>query len=85
MDTFRDLIARWPSVAEFGREIGVAYQTARKMNDRNSIRNAYWPAVIVAAKQRGIRGVSIEALARMSIGRGERKKSSRSVDHPAAA
>ena len=71
MDTFRDLIARWPTVADFAREIGVGYQTARKMNDRNSIDDTHWDAVVGAAKSRHIKGVTLEALARMSI---ERKK-----------
>ncbi len=55
MQTFRDLIARWPTVADFARDIEVGYQAARKMYDRNSIRNVYWQTIITAAKARGIR------------------------------
>lgn len=69
MQTFRDLIARWPTVAEFGRDIGVEYQAARKMHERDSIRDVHWTAVVAAARQRGIR-VTVEALASMKARRG---------------
>lgn len=64
-------------MAEFGRDIGVGYQAARKMHDRDSIRDSHWTAVVAAAKARGIR-VTVEMLAEMkSRGVGDEKKAKR--------
>lgn len=71
MQTFRDLIDSWPTIAEFSRDVGVGYEAARKMRDRNNIRNEYWEAVIDAAKQRGI-SVTPDDLYRMSLMRRRR-------------
>ena len=64
--THADIIEAWPSVADFSRDIGVKYQTARFMKVRNSIHPRYWRRVVQAAKDRGIRGVSMEKLTRAS-------------------
>jgi hypothetical protein len=61
--THEDLIDKWPSVADFARDLGVKYQTARFMKKRNSIHPRYWSKVLQAAKDRRIRGVTLEALA----------------------
>jgi len=53
--TFRDLITRWPSVAEFARDIGVGYEAARKMRDRGNIDVEHWDTLIQAASARGIK------------------------------
>ena len=56
------IIAKWPSVADFARDLGLNYQTARFMKRRNSIPPRYWRKVAQVAKQRGIKGVSVENL-----------------------
>jgi len=66
MTSFKDLIARWPTLAEFHRAVGVPYQRARKWRDRNSIPPAYWSAVITACRNEGYKDVSFEALAELS-------------------
>jgi hypothetical protein len=78
LKSFRDLIARWPTVADFGRDIDVAYQTARKMNERDSIADVHWTAVIKAARSRGIK-IALEDLARMKA------RPSRSAERASAA
>lgn len=84
MHTFQDLIARWPSVAEFAREIDVQYQTARKMNDRNNIHSEHWEVVLGAARARGIR-VSADDLLRMSRVRRDARKKDEGSDSPKSA
>jgi hypothetical protein len=66
--SFRDLIGRWPSIAEFARAIEVKYQAARKMRLRNNVDSGHWPALLAAAKKRGIR-ISADALVEMSARR----------------
>lgn len=84
MQTFRDLIACWPTIAEFARAIDVGYEAARKMNDRNNIRNEYWDAVIEASGERGIR-LTTDDLHRMSLRRRKRTRPSpRAVARAAA-
>lgn len=63
MDTHRDIIKLWPSVAEFARAIGVPYINAQKMSSRNSISPTHWVTVIEAAGAAGIGGVTLERLA----------------------
>lgn len=60
--THANIIAKWPSVAEFARDLGLNYQTARFMKRRKSIPPRYWRKVAQAAEDRGIRGVSLEKL-----------------------
>lgn len=71
MKDFRALISAWPSLRSFAEDIGVAYVTAQLMKHRNSISPDYWPDVVACAARRGIRGVTIETLARM---RAERRR-----------
>ena len=60
--TFADLIGTWPrdpqedrtSIGSFAADIGVPYQHAATMKQRNSIAVEFWPAVIRAAGRRGI-------------------------------
>ena len=60
--THATIIAKWPSVADFARDLGLNYQTARFMKRRDSIPPRYWRKVVLAAKGRGIKGVSVESL-----------------------
>jgi hypothetical protein len=52
--TFRELIARWPTIAAFARECGIGYECARQMKNRDSIDQVHWVAVLEAAKSRRI-------------------------------
>ena len=58
MDTpnsISDLISKWPSTAQFARDIGCGYQTGRKMFERNSIDPKHWPTVVDAAAKIGVK------------------------------
>lgn len=57
--TFAQLIGTWPrdddrtSIGTFADDIGLPYQHAATMRQRNSIAPEYWPDVLKAAKKRG--------------------------------
>lgn len=61
--THSQIIAKWPSLSEFARDLGVPYGTAKAMRRRGSIPPAYWAAVVSKAALRDIHGVSLQALA----------------------
>jgi len=65
--THESVIDKWPSVADFARDIGVPYQTARFMKVRNSIHPRHWRKVVQAAKSRGYRGVTLDGLQKTSL------------------
>lgn len=50
--SFRDIIAIWPTRGDLAREISVPIGTARQMYTRNSIARWYWPKVVAAAAER---------------------------------
>jgi len=75
VQSFRDLIARWPTIAAFAREVGVRYEAAQKMKNWNSVDQAHWAAVIEAAKIRGI-AISPQVLVEMSARRKRKLKKS---------
>lgn len=52
--TFRMLIDRWPSAAEFARQMGVEYQQVWGWYRRDSIPAAYWRDFIRVARKLGI-------------------------------
>lgn len=60
--TFRDVIAAWPSLSEFAKDIGVSENTAKLMRFRDSVAPEYWPFVVDHAKSRKIKGISLELL-----------------------
>ncbi|GGD31061.1 hypothetical protein GCM10011335_37640 [Aureimonas glaciei] len=58
-----DLIARWPTIAQFSVDVGCGYEAARQMRRRGSIAPEHWYRVVSACKKRDIQGVSFEWLA----------------------
>lgn len=62
--SIKELISRWPTVAEFAADLGCAYQAARKMKDRQSISPSHWPRIIDLCADKGIPGVNWEWLGR---------------------
>jgi hypothetical protein len=62
MRRHREVIELWPTRAEFARELGVAYQTARQWYARDNIPANYWPGVVSSAAARGLRQVTVELL-----------------------
>lgn len=69
--THADLILSWPSIAEFGRDIGVPYEAAKAMRRRKNIPAQYWKRAVEAARFRGIDGVTYERLAELVSVAGE--------------
>lgn len=64
MQTFSDIITQWDTLEAFRIDVGVPYQRARKWRDRDSIPPRHWPDVIAACRKKGIRGVTIDTLAK---------------------
>lgn len=56
------LIARWPSMAELGRDLGLPYSTVAAWKQRGSIPVAYWRQLVGAARQRGFLDVNSDFL-----------------------
>jgi hypothetical protein len=62
-NSISELIAKWPTIAEFANEVGCGYEAARKMVTRGRVGPRHWGSVVEASERRGIPGVSIEWLA----------------------
>lgn len=52
--SFRELIDLWGGVPSFRKDMGLAYVTAQKMYQRNSIAATHWQKLIELAPQRDI-------------------------------
>lgn len=72
MHTIAEVLARWPTDADFARDIGVKPNHAQTMKVRNSIPSAYWSQIVAAAAARGIEGVTLELLASIAAAKLER-------------
>lgn len=66
-NTIPDLIDAFGGSAKFSRVIGKNPSTASEMKRNNSIRVIYWPAIIEAAPDHGISGVTLESIAQMHL------------------
>ena len=66
MDTFTEIIDRWPSLQEFAADIGVKYVTAQVMRHRNSIDSKHWKALVSGAEKRLFSDVTLDRLAEIS-------------------
>lgn len=69
MSDFRTIINLWPSLGAFADDIGVSYVTAQVAKHRNSVSPAYWQAMVASAKRRGIKGVTLDKLAKIRSAR----------------
>lgn len=67
METFTSIIGRWPTAAEFGRDLQITDVRARAWKNRNSIPGHFWAVVEEAAQERGFSDVTVELMA--DIGR----------------
>ena len=63
MSTFREMIGRWPSQKAFADDLGISLQSAFNMTERDSVSARYWLDMVTGAQRRGIKGVSLDALA----------------------
>lgn len=69
VNSFAELIDTFGGPAKFGRAIGVAPNTAKKMRSRNSLNVTRFPAVVQAAQDRGIPGVTMKRLVELATER----------------
>jgi hypothetical protein len=75
MHTGPDLIDALGGPTAFAKIIGLGPErssTASEMKRSGAIRVKYWPAIIQAARDRGLRGVNEAMLVRIHLGRPRR-------------
>jgi hypothetical protein len=85
MNSFVDLIDRWPSIEQFASDAGVRYGTAQVMKFRDSIHPRYWQRIVEGAQRRGFEDVNADVLADLAAKRAQRSHpKSRAAYQPAA-
>lgn len=62
-----ELIDAFGGATRFAEVIGKIPSTASEMKRTGAIRVPYWPAIVAAAAERGIKGVTLESIALMHI------------------
>lgn len=78
MSAVQDIIAKWPSPAEFGRDLGLTQVNhGHMMKMRMSIGMSHWPTVIEAARKRKIKGITYEALVKAHAADAQLREASR--------
>jgi hypothetical protein len=65
MHNVSNILALWPTDADFGRDIGVPYPTVSAWKQRGSIPAPYWSAIVLAARRRGHPEVTADLLAEL--------------------
>ena len=53
-NSFADVVAKWPTVAEMSRDMQLEYDTIRKWKERDNIPATNWFELLRAAKRRKI-------------------------------
>lgn len=71
IQTAADVMSRWPTDADFARDIGIKPTHAQVMKFRRSIPSSYWARIVSAAAERGIDGVTLDVLAAVAAARQE--------------
>ncbi len=61
--THADIIQAWPSLSELAEDMNLPYINCRMWRYRSSIPSKHWLPLALAAKKRGIRGITLETLA----------------------
>lgn len=52
--TFSDIILKWPSTAEFARDLEVTVDLASKWRRGRGVPSGYWGRLLAAAEKRGL-------------------------------
>jgi hypothetical protein len=63
--SFRELIALWPTPGILAADIGRSRNTVTSWVRRNSVPSNAWSDLVNSAARNGIKGVSIEAIAKL--------------------
>ncbi|MDH3740294.1 MAG: hypothetical protein OER56_01735 [Hyphomicrobiales bacterium] len=66
METFADVMAKWPTITDFAADLKIKPVTAYAMLYRNRISQEHWVRLVNAARKRRISGVTYKALAEMA-------------------
>jgi uncharacterized protein YjcR len=66
MNTFKDVIDQWPSVDDLATDLDEKPATVRKWKQRDSIPADRWALLLVAAKNRRIRGIDEVKLVKLA-------------------
>ncbi len=69
MKRFSDIVDDLGGAAPFAALLGIPESHARTIKARDSIPPEHWPRVVEAARERGIDGVTFEALSEMRSAR----------------
>lgn len=65
MKSVSDIIELWGKTADFADAVGVKWMTAHMWGERNRIPPEHWPALLKAAKARGL-PVTVDILVEMT-------------------
>lgn len=74
MWTYASLIDAFGGPAKFSEAVGVTRVHAGVMKTRDSIAPEYWPAIVAAARQRRIEGVTAETLMEIAARNAAKRK-----------
>lgn len=66
MNSFVQIIDAFGGPSAFGEAIGIPDSHARAMKARKSIPDGYWLKVVEAARERGIKDVTLESFASLA-------------------
>lgn len=67
MHSFSSLITTLGGPTEVAAALKMKPGTVQKMKDRGSIKPKHWPAFVRLARKRGLNGISLETLAKLSV------------------
>lgn len=67
MMSIAEIVALWTSPEALANSIGAKADTVRKWRARGSIPIRWWPQIVSAARRAGIKGVSLETLAKAHL------------------
>lgn len=79
MTSFKDLIGLWPTQKAFSDDLGISLQSATNMITRDSVAGRYWLDMVTGAQRRGIKGVSLDALAAAAAAKKAKEAAARKV------
>ncbi|KKM04793.1 hypothetical protein LCGC14_1760610 [marine sediment metagenome] len=71
MESFHEVIDAWEAMAELATDLQIATSHVRTMRSRDSIPARFWAPLAAAAQRRGIKGVTIESLAKIKTAQAE--------------
>lgn len=79
MEHFQEVLAKWPSLDDVAADTKANVVAVRKWWQRNAIPSRFWLPLVAGAKQRNIRGITVEALAAIDTATPQRKKRGRAA------